>query len=312
MQSDRTADEQVRRDRRTRYWASDRILGLPALRRSEWLLFVFFLYVAALAQVRGGGVPQPSTLVLLIPLALVALARADSRSTGKVWSMTRDWVPALLVLIAYWSADWVPQLRNDHALENALIAWDRTLLNDWALRSAIERFGRLLPATLELSYLLVYAVPPLAIAYFYVRRERRRLDDFLFPFLLGTLMTYSLLPHFPSEAPRSAFANADLPGVDTVFRRFNLWILNYADIHSSVFPSGHVTVIFSAAFAMLLAVPKNRRVGWTLLALGLLVLVNTLYGRYHYAADGLAGVAVSLAGLGFALAQGARTAGRRA
>jgi len=79
--------------------------------------------------------------------------------------MARDWVPALLVMIAYCSVEWVPQLHNDHALENAVIAWDRTLMNEWALRSAIERFGRLLPATLKLSYLLVYAVPPLAIAY---------------------------------------------------------------------------------------------------------------------------------------------------
>jgi membrane-associated phospholipid phosphatase len=287
-------------------------LELPKLRRSEWLLFAFFVYMAALAQVRGAGFPQRTALLLLIPLALVVLARADSHSTGRVWSMARDWVAALLVLIAYWSADWVPQLPNDHALENALIGWDRTLLNDWAVRSTIERFGGILPASLELSYLLVYSVPPLVIAYFYIRRERRRLDDFLFPFLLATLMTYSLLPHFPSEAPRVAFANTDLPTVDSVFRRFNLWILNHGDIRASVFPSGHVTVIFSAAFAMLLAVPERRAIGWTLLGLGVLVLINTVYARYHYAADGLAGIAVSLAGLGLALAHGARTGGRQA
>lgn len=226
--------------------------------------------------------------------------------------MLRDWVPAPLVLIAYRSADWAPQPHNDHALENALISWDRTLLDDWGLRAAIDRFGGLLPAALELAYLLIYALLPLAIAFFYIRRERRRLDDFMFPFLLGTLMTYSLLPHFPSQAPRFAFADEDLPGVETVFRRFNLWILNQCDIHSSVFPSGHVTVGFSAAFAMLVAVPENRGPGWALLAIALLVLVNTVYGRYHYAADGLAGLVMSLTALSIVLAYRARTAGRRA
>jgi hypothetical protein len=51
--------------------------------------------------------------------------------------------------------------------------------------------------------------------------QRVRLDDFLYPFLLGTLMTYALMPHFASEAPRFVFAGEDLPGVETVFRRFN-------------------------------------------------------------------------------------------
>ncbi len=155
-------------------------------------------------------------------------------------------------------------------------------------------------------------MPPLAIAYFYIRRERRRLDEFLFPFLLGTLMTYSLLPLFPSEAPRFVFAGQDLPGVETVFRRFSLWILNHCDIRASVFPSGHVTVGFSAAFAMMLAMPEQRRAGWILLVIALLVLVDTVYGRYHYAADGLAGLLVSLVALGLALVQRAATARRHA
>jgi membrane-associated phospholipid phosphatase len=199
--------------------------------------------------------------------------------------------------------DWAARPHSDHALENALIGWDRRLLNDWGLHNAIERFGALLPAVLDLAYLLIYTVPPLAIAYFYIRHERRRLDDFLFPFLLGTLMTYSLLAHFPSEAPRFVFAREDLPGVDTVFHRFNLWILNHYDIHSSVFPSGHVAVGFSAAFAMLLALPENRRAGWTLLVIALLVLVNTVYARYHYAADGLAALAVSLVAMSLVVAR---------
>lgn len=309
MSSERTAVEQdARPEPRAHYSGRDWLVRLPTLRRSEWLLAVFFLYTAALVQWRG--FPQRSVLALLIPVALVALAQADSLSSGRFWSMMRDWVPALLVLIAYWSADWAPKPHGGHALENVLIEWDRKLLNDLGLRVTIERFGALLPAILELAYSLIYAVPPLAIAYFYIRRERRRIDDFLFPFLLGTLMTYSMLPHFPSEAPRFVFAGQDLPGVETIFRRFNLWILSRCDIHSSIFPSGHVTVGFSAAFAMLLALPENRRIGWALVAVALLVLVNTVYGRYHYLADGLAGLGVSLVALSLVLAYRARTAER--
>ena len=94
------------------------------------------------------------------------------------------------------------------------------------------------------------------------------------------------------------FAGQDLPGIDTIVRRVNLWILDHGDIRSSVFPSGHVAVGFSAAFAMWLAAPARRSLGWTLLAGAVMVWITTIYGRYHYAADGLASLAVSGASIG--------------
>lgn len=59
-----------------------------------------------------------------------------------------------------------------------------------------------------------------------------------------------------------------------------------------------MTIGFSAAFAMLLAFPEKRRVGWVIGALATAVAIATVYGRYHYAVDGLAALAVSLCGTG--------------
>lgn len=274
--------------------------GAGALRRSDWALAVFFLYIAVLGAWRSQGVSVSQLAAAAVPLVLVAAAYADSRSTGHAWSIARDWIPAALVLVAYWSVDWVPAAPRDQRLEQWLVSWDRTLLRDLQLHAAIERFGPLLPAVLELAYLVLYAVLPLSIASFYLRRERDRLDEFLFPFLAGTLAVYALMPHFPVDGPRFAFAGEDLPAVETVFRRMNLWILNHWDIRSSVFPSGHVAAAFSAALAMRLAGPARRRLAGALLTIAVLVWMNTVYGRYHYGADGLAGLAVSVSAIGVA------------
>jgi membrane-associated phospholipid phosphatase len=281
-----------------------------ALRRSEWVLSAFFLYIAVLTAWRSHGVVLASAVAGMIPFALVAISRADSRSRLPCWSIARDWVPAVLVLVAYWSVDWVPAEPRNRALEYAFVSWDRTLLVDWGLGAATEQLGQLVPALLELAYLVLYAVLPLSIASLYVRHERDRLDDFLFLFLVGTLSVYALLPHFPLEGPRFAFPGEDLPQVVSVFRRMNLWILAHGDIQSSVFPSGHVAAAFSAAFAMRLAAPHRRVFAGSLLALAVLVWLNTVYGRYHYAADGLAGLAVSAASIGILLAYRARAARR--
>jgi membrane-associated phospholipid phosphatase len=99
-----------------------------------------------------------------------------------------------------------------------------------------------------------------------------------------------------------AFPGQDLPDFLTPCRHLNLWLLGKFDIHASVFPSGHVTLGFSAAFAMLLALPERRYIGWSLLALATGVAIATVYGRYHYVVDGLAGLGVSLAALAASVA----------
>jgi len=103
-------------------------------------------YVAALGELRGGRFPPPARWYC-DPMALVALALADSRSSGRVWSMLRDWIPALL------NADRLLERRlgpaaSKRSLAGARVDWLRpTLLNDWGLRTAIERFGTLLPSS---------------------------------------------------------------------------------------------------------------------------------------------------------------------
>jgi membrane-associated phospholipid phosphatase len=155
---------------------------------------------------------------------------------------------------------------------------------------------------LEFFYFLMYAIPPLALLALYRMHQRSRVDQFLFTFLVGTLATYALLPFFPCEAPRFVFAGEDLPAVNTIFRTLNVWLLDHCDIRTSVFPSGHVTAAFSAAFGMLLAFPEKKRVGLVLLIAAAVIAITTVYGRYHYVVDGIAGLVISIAAASFSAA----------
>jgi len=82
--------------------------------------------------------------------------------------------------------------------------------------------------------------------------------------------------------------------VMTVFRRFNLGLLGHYGIHTSVFPSAHVSGSMAAAFAMIRLLPERKWIGRGLLILATLIAIATVYGRYHYAADAAAGLAVAL------------------
>ena len=271
------------------------------MRRSEWLLIAYFAYAGALAQFLPVRPPVP-VITLALNLTIIAgfalVAYADSLRRRTFLSILRDWYPAPLMLLAYREMGWFAPAHHSYELENVWVAWDRALLNTWGLKPAIEWLGPVLPSVLEISYSLVYTIPSFALAMLYVYHRRSQVDRFLVIFLLGILTAYALFPCFPSEPPRTVFPGEDFPSVDTVFRRFNWWLLGGYGIHTSVFPSAHVAGAFSAAFAMLRLLKERKWVGRLLLALAVLIATATVYGRYHYAADAAAGLGISLLACG--------------
>jgi membrane-associated phospholipid phosphatase len=265
------------------------VKALRALRSSEWLLIGYFSYVALISASR-----LPLAILLLVVALLAVLAYAESHASREFFSIARDWAPLVLTLAAYREMDLFTPLAWDHHLEFRWIEWDRSLLNGWGVQPAIESLGALLPSYLEFCYLLVYAVGPFTVAVLYLERRRARVNQVLFLYLLGTLLAYALFPYFPSQPPRTLFAGSDLPNVTTALRRFNLWIVNGYGIHSSVFPSAHVSSAFSAAWALLLYLPDRKRYGVGMLIYAVSVAVGAVYGRYHYGVDVLAGFGVSV------------------
>ena len=100
------------------------------------------------------------------------------------------------------------------------------------------------------------------------------------------------------QSPRLAFAGQDLPHVQTLWRAVNVWVLDRLDISTSVFPSGHVAVAFSSAFGLKRALPERPGMFIAILAVAAAVFAATVYGRYHYAIDGIASIGVCLAAWG--------------
>lgn len=238
---------------------------------------------------------RPFAVTLLAVLLFAAFAYGEAHECSRTFSMARDWLPGALILSAYQEMDWFAFLPHDHHLEFFWIEWDRWLLYKAGLQRAVEWLGSIGPSFLELCYLLVYAVGPFTVAVLYIVHRRELVNRLLVIYLLGTLLSYAMFPFFPSDPPRIVFGGADAPNILTALRRFNLWLVNGYGIHSSVFPSAHVSSAFSAAWALLLLLPDKKRYGVGMLIYAVSVSIATIYGRYHYAADVVAGFWVSAA-----------------
>jgi membrane-associated phospholipid phosphatase len=284
------------------FW--QRVKAAGALRSSEWFLILYFSYVALISAkfpLQSYDTWRPLAAALLVAALIAALAYGEAWEHRTAFSIARDWLAVGLVLVAYREMDWFSALAHDHHLELRWIEWDRWVLYSAGLQHAIESLGPLLSGYLELCYLLVYAVAPFTVAVLYVEKRRELVNRLLLVYLTGTLLSYALFPFYPSDPPRVVFGGSDVPHVITALRRFNLWIVDGYGIHSSVFPSAHVSSAFSAAWALLLVLPSKRRYGWGMLIYAVSVSIATVYGRYHYAADVIAGFGISLVAGGIGL-----------
>ena len=272
-----------------------RLRPAGAVRWSEWVVLAFLLYAAILAWRLPAAPPDSRRIELLNPAliaACVLLIYLNSAWHSLALSVARDWLPLAMVLLAYREMGWFA-LRHSPALELRWVVWDRLILRGGG-KAAIESLGPLLPGVLEISYSLVYALAPFALTILYFCRGRGRADRLLFVFCFAVLLCYAQFPFWPSEPPRAVFFGQDFPAYDTAFRRFNWWMLGAYGIHTSVFPSAHVAGAFASAFGMRLALPSRPWAGRLLFSVAVLIAIATVYGRYHYAADAAAGLAVAL------------------
>jgi membrane-associated phospholipid phosphatase len=270
------------------------------IRKSEWVILSFLVYAVAL----GGLLPVPPStryLVTLINVGILAaypvLIVADRTKSTIAFGVARDAVSLALVVLAYREMGWFAQPHLAHTLEGSWVTWDRVMLQGGG-RAVIESIGPVIPSILEIAYALVYALAPFAIAMLYAYRRREMVDEFLFVFAVAVLLCYAQFPFWPSDPPRVVFLGQDLPSYQTAFRRFNLWMLGNYGIHTSVFPSAHVAGAFAAAFAAFRTLPERPWVSRLLLVIASLIAIATVYGRYHYLADALAGLLVALVALG--------------
>lgn len=262
-------------------------------RITEGVVGGYFSYTALVAL----AVPlDRGVFILSVCTSVVAVAVAVGMSRSRIGAVSghlRNGLAVGAVLVAYRQIGWFAQPIDDHSLEREWLQWDHLILVDWGFAALIESSGPWLPGFLEFLYLFTYAIGPAGLLLLYLWGIEDRSDRFLAPFVASAVLAYALYPYFPSEPPRTVFPGDLVGPYDTVFRRVNLWILAGGGIHTSVFPSGHVSSAFGAAFGLLWAAPDRRAWGFVAIGIATAIAIATVYGRYHYAVDAAAGLGVS-------------------
>jgi hypothetical protein len=207
---------------------------------------------------------------------IVAASRLPLDGIANVWVL-----PPAILLIGYWTSGLL-FVRPMPRLERALVRTDAVLRVD----AIAARCPRALSEYLEFAYSGIYMM--IALALVIARANGMTPERFWSVVLLTDYLCFGMLPWFQTRPPRALGAAAPWR---SSWRALNMRLLDAGSVQVNTFPSGHAAEALAAA--LLVVGAPGPLVAWMFVN-ALSVSAGAVLGRYHYAADALAGWAVAL------------------
>lgn len=280
------------------------------VRLEDLVALTFFLLTLLLRVIFHGLEEQnfsPADVLIIVPAVTLLLAkemvhyflagkRPTAASEGPLdfarpyWEILRDWLPFLFILLMYYSL-WgdATLMMVTHDRDQALIALDQRLFGFQASLVLQRIISPGMTAWLTFAYFFHIINIPLVGCFVYLRRERARFREMMCGLMVVSffgLLGYLLVPAIgPMYSLRNQY---------TVPLSHSIWMFNrdvdfmdFARIRRDVFPSLHVAISF---VVWLYAYRNSKWLFWILSPLILSLWLSTLYLRYHYLIDVVAGL----------------------
>jgi membrane-associated phospholipid phosphatase len=202
-------------------------------------------------------------------------------------TLVRNWVPFTYVLVGYYVSGLLFTTPSE-PVEQWLLAWDERLFGDPTTR--FQTWPRVLLAYLEIVYLGTFLLVPAGFAILQFTGHAQMADRYWSMVVGAELSAFGGLAIVQTRPPWDIGQKAVL--ADRVVHRTGDWFARELTIRANTFPSGHAAGSLAIALAVFPAVPLA---GIILLVLSLSISVASVVGRYHYAVDVVAGIALALA-----------------
>ena len=291
--------------------SNNRKLHSP-LHSTDMLLFVFWGSLAMISLVMHSRIRLWWAIVtadLAAVILIYALAYASQITASKVLRWVHDWTAFPLVIFTYKQLYYIiGPIHHGKDFDRLLIALDRLFFRvnptEW-----LARFSNpYLTEVLQIAYSLFYVLF-LAVGFeLYQRQDLSQFRLARFTIVYGFLLSYIGYFFLPAAGPRFTLHDfskieTELPGL--VFTSSLRWFINIgesirsgvsntvalASAQRDVFPSGHTMM---ALVTIVLAYRYQLKIRGYVLVVGLLLIISTVYLRYHYLVDVVAGAFLAL------------------
>ncbi len=258
------------------------------MRVSEALAVAYFIYLAVAAlAVRLPALSRGRRLRVWLAAGLVVAIEIGVASVPPTQSLEafRDWLPAFVILFAYFVTGLFFVAPSAHA-EAWLKRWDDRLIGP----RRFESVPRVLRVYLDVVYDACFLIIPAGFAVLVWAGHSERADRFWTLVSAAEFLPFGTLPWFQARPPWAIEARRAIDRA--AFRRFSLSWVDKTTIHANTFPSAHASASLAVALAVWPAVPWA---GALLAVLAVSIAAASVVGRFHYAIDAVTGLALAVA-----------------
>jgi len=285
---------------------------LPVLHATDRLLIAFWLILSIISLIFHVRIPHwPSIILADLAACFVvwALAWAE-RSSGSRWMQhVHNWAAFPLVVFTYKQIHFmVGPIHQGKDYDALLMAIDQWLFRlnptEWLAGFA----NPFLTEALQIAYSLFYVFFIAIGLELYRKPDLSQFRHFRFTVVYGFFISYLGYFFLPAVGPRFTlhdFSSIDIELPGLLLTPALRWFVNIfesipsgvstaaalASAQRDVFPSGHTMMTL---IAVIMAYKWNLKVRQYALFVGILLLFATVYLRYHYVVDLIAGALLVL------------------
>jgi len=264
-------------------------------RPADTVTFAFLFFLIALTLFHYGIIPDASSLLILysaLVLAQMILIRFKNRS--KFFGYLYDLVfPVLCVLLVFDSLGRIVHYVNLQDIDPVLIRLDNLIFGGDPAVMLEKIANPFLTDILEIAYTTYYFMAISLGVVLLVHHKKEEFNRTIFLVLLCFYLSYLGYIIFPALGPRFAIDELKvipLKGflVAEPIQNFLNWL---EGIKRDAFPSGHTAI---ASTVLYLSYKFEKKLFRILLPAVLALIFSTVYCRYHYVVDVLAGIILAV------------------
>ena len=264
-------------------------------RPADTVTFAFLFFLMALTLFYYGIIPDASSLLILysaLVLAQMILIRFKNRS--KFFGYLYDLVfPVLCVLLVFDSLGRIVHYVNPQDIDPVLIRLDNLIFGGDPAVMLEKIANPFLTDILEIAYTTYYFMAISLGVVLLVHHKKEEFNRTIFLVLLCFYLSYLGYIIFPALGPRFAIDELKvipLKGflVAEPIQNFLNWL---EGIKRDAFPSGHTAI---ASTVLYLSYKFEKKLFRILLPAVLALIFSTVYCRYHYVVDVLAGIILAV------------------
>jgi len=202
------------------------------------------------------------------------------------------WNPVVIIPLNFSELHYLVHSVNPMDYDKALIGYDFSLFGVHPTVWMEKLANLILTEYLQIIYTTFYFIP-IFLAYILIRRKAEKdVDFFVFIIVFGFYLSYIGYFMVPAIGPRFTLNHLQSFPVTGVWLTESIrqTLDTLENIQRDAFPSGHTEM---TVLTMYYAWFYSKKYFYVLLVIGLSLIFSTVYLRYHYVVDVIAGVVLA-------------------